>query len=348
MAGPSETSGDRCAPPRGRTRLSEGPCYSPKTSLAKVTKRRSRVCRECVLEQEELASGPGRCVRHCGSCAGQGDIFLLCLFFHAIGRCISLQPCTRRASPFNAAYDLAKSSWELTDMSPIIDLPISSRIKLERLSWTCLTSGSKPERLSWAQTPPHARARYVLTGYRPVGKRLDLFDTLFQLHNETANVWVHLVAAMWFAYLLPHTGESNAEAAFFISAFRAAAAISFVASAFCHAIGPLLPMEQSMRLWRWDLIGILVMIGGSYVPGIGWGFRCRPVALRAYATIICCSLVASIFLSSGRLGSRRNFFFVLSASVSVFFGCALPPANDCISSPLQAPSPPPHPPSRAA
>ena len=191
---------------------------------------------------------------------------------------------------------------------------------------TCVGALTEEERyhLSWAQTPPHARSRYILTGYRPVGKRIYLMDTLFQLHNETANVWVHLVAAMWFAYLRlarPAEGDSNVDAAFFIAVFQTAAAISFAASAFCHAIGPLLPLEESMSLWRWDLIGICVNIGGSYAPGIGWGFRCKPIALRAYATILCCSLFASIFLSSGRLGSRRNSLFVLSASVSVLFGC---------------------------
>ena len=45
------------------------------------------------------------------------------------------------------------------------------------------------ELLSRDKAPPYARAPFVLHGYRPVGSAVGLF----RLHNETANVWSHLL-----------------------------------------------------------------------------------------------------------------------------------------------------------
>lgn len=53
-----------------------------------------------------------------------------------------------------------------------------------------------PPTVGAAEVPPPFRRRFVLSGYRPVGqawRRCVL--SLLQVHNESVNVWSHLLAA---------------------------------------------------------------------------------------------------------------------------------------------------------
>ncbi|KAM9832478.1 membrane progestin receptor beta-like [Neosynchiropus ocellatus] len=59
---------------------------------------------------------------------------------------------------------------------------------------------SLPPTVRDVDVPPLFRERYILSGYRPVGQSWRCyFLSLFQLHNETLNVWSHLLAALCIA-----------------------------------------------------------------------------------------------------------------------------------------------------
>jgi len=48
-----------------------------------------------------------------------------------------------------------------------------------------------------ADVPPLFREPYILSGYRPVGLSWRYYVlSLFQMHNETLNVWSHLLAGV--------------------------------------------------------------------------------------------------------------------------------------------------------
>ncbi|KAM8888820.1 membrane progestin receptor beta-like isoform 2-T3 [Synchiropus picturatus] len=56
---------------------------------------------------------------------------------------------------------------------------------------------SLPPTVRDVDVPPLFRERYILSGYRPVGQSWRCYVlSLFQLHNETLNVWSHLLAAL--------------------------------------------------------------------------------------------------------------------------------------------------------
>ncbi|KAM4602944.1 membrane progestin receptor beta-like [Polymixia lowei] len=56
---------------------------------------------------------------------------------------------------------------------------------------------SLPRPVRDADVPPLFRERYILSGYRPVGLPWRCyFLSLFQVHNETLNVWSHLLAGV--------------------------------------------------------------------------------------------------------------------------------------------------------
>jgi len=56
----------------------------------------------------------------------------------------------------------------------------------------------KSQLYSYKDTPEWMRASYFLThGYRPeTPNQCECVCTLFQLHNETVNIWTHLIPAI--------------------------------------------------------------------------------------------------------------------------------------------------------
>lgn len=56
---------------------------------------------------------------------------------------------------------------------------------------------SLPAPVRDVDVPPLFRERFILSGYRPVGLSWRCYAlSLFQIHNETLNVWSHLLAAV--------------------------------------------------------------------------------------------------------------------------------------------------------
>lgn len=58
---------------------------------------------------------------------------------------------------------------------------------------------SMPGTIRDTEVPPYFRERYVCTGYRPLDQNWRYyFLSLFQRHNETVNIWTHLLAFLVF------------------------------------------------------------------------------------------------------------------------------------------------------
>lgn len=56
---------------------------------------------------------------------------------------------------------------------------------------------SLPPTVRDVDVPPLFRERFIRAGYRPVGLSWRCYVlSLFQIHNETLNVWSHLLAAV--------------------------------------------------------------------------------------------------------------------------------------------------------
>lgn len=73
---------------------------------------------------------------------------------------------------------------------------------------------SKPEGLSWYskgylsycnfdEAPEYMQDNaFIVTGYRAGYSYKESFISLFHLHNETGNIWTHLLGFFFFAYLV--------------------------------------------------------------------------------------------------------------------------------------------------
>ena len=201
-------------------------------------------------------------------------------------------------------------------------------------------------------TPAHVRRVYVLTGYRPLMKKEESLLKasmvgLFTLHNETLNVWSHLIGVVWalLRVLWLVNLPSEALSATMPEGMRTSVGLFLSTAIFClgasvtaHLFAPIVSREPSIKLWRVDSYGICVLIGGSYVPALQFGFRCRPGWRNMYSGLVLMMLLAGAWGSATAEAGRRNLaervrvgslvFTVVFGLVPLTHFCSLAPSDE--------------------
>lgn len=150
--------------------------------------------------------------------------------------------------------------------------------------------------LHWDELPHWQRDNHhIHTGYRPASfSFLGSFQSLGYLHNETVNIYSHLLPAMLsvpaayqlYRALAPRyqTAADSDLAAF--GCFFAGAAFCLGMSATYHTISNHSPTVARIGN-ALDYIGIVGLIVGSFVPSVFYGFYCVPELQHCYWTMIC-------------------------------------------------------------
>jgi len=165
---------------------------------------------------------------------------------------------------------------------------------------------------------------YIRDFYRPeLRDSWTCLKTVFQYHNETGNIWSHLLGAgtflvLIFSYLLKSNGdfispveEKSIGLVFFACAFLCLAfSVSFHLFG-CHSA------HVCLLCGRLDYTGIAVLITGSYLPWVYYNFYCEPTTKLVYmGTIfvmgVLCSCVS--FSKQFQLPKYRSFRGMLFAS----------------------------------
>ncbi|KAI0107397.1 mPR-like GPCR protein [Hypoxylon sp. NC0597] len=138
----------------------------------------------------------------------------------------------------------------------------------------------------WYQDNP-----YVRHGYRPVSHSARAcFGSWIYIHNETMNIYTHLVPAAallvsGIAYGLAHlrdrsSSDAGVVAALLLSAVACLGLSSAYHTFMCHS-------RQVEALWlRLDFVGIILLILGSFVSGIYVGFWCETLERKIYWSMI--------------------------------------------------------------
>ncbi|EGX54240.1 hypothetical protein AOL_s00004g273 [Orbilia oligospora ATCC 24927] len=147
--------------------------------------------------------------------------------------------------------------------------------------------------------------QFIRSGYRPAtASYLKSLKSLSYWHNETVNIYSHLLGAVFFgvlssilyATLSPRypsasTGDIYAFLSFFIGCL-----FCLGMSAFYHTVSN--HSHEAAKLWNvLDYVGIVGLITGSFIPSVYYGFKCETLIRDGYWIMICTIAVSCATVS---------------------------------------------------
>ncbi|ETS86622.1 hypothetical protein PFICI_00450 [Pestalotiopsis fici W106-1] len=145
--------------------------------------------------------------------------------------------------------------------------------------------------LLWDDLPAWRRDNaYILSGYRQSSNSyFGSFKSLFWLHNESVNIWTHLLGCLTFplvglflySIVAPRYPSATSSDIVVFSCFFGGAAVCLGMSATFHML-----CNHSPDVAKWgnklDYSGIVALIVGSYVPALYYGLFCMPRLMTMY------------------------------------------------------------------
>uniref|UniRef100_A0A7N0T5G7 Heptahelical transmembrane protein 4-like n=2 Tax=Kalanchoe fedtschenkoi TaxID=63787 RepID=A0A7N0T5G7_KALFE len=200
---------------------------------------------------------------------------------------------------------------------------------------------------------------YILNHYRAEWPLAHILRSVFLLHNETGNVWTHLIGFFLFLGLSIYTaqnipivddlhplqrlanrlpnpfsiwGSNGAEAGLLgedggtgpitrwpFFAFLGGAMFCLLASSACHLLS-CHSRHLSYVMLRLDYAGIAALITASFYPPVYYSFMCNPFFCRLYLATITALGLATILFSLLPVFQKPEFRPVRA---SLFFGMGL-------------------------
>jgi adiponectin receptor len=155
---------------------------------------------------------------------------------------------------------------------------------------------AKARTTTWHEIPERQRDnKYILSGYRlEKADYLDIVTSLTFLHNETCNVYTHLVGALLlpliattFMRVLSEPQFLNVLGTdyFMFGIFFWCAECCLIFSATYHLVGS--HSHDVEQFWhRMDLLGIVIVTVGTFIPGIFYIFICEPGLQKLHWAIV--------------------------------------------------------------
>ncbi|KAK9723072.1 inc metabolism membrane protein [Basidiobolus ranarum] len=144
--------------------------------------------------------------------------------------------------------------------------------------------------LNYDELPsPWQDNEYVTSGYRFLSSKAQCLLSMLQIHNQTGNIWSHLIGVFLFSWLGYNTFQTHLldgsyfdKLVFFV--FFAAAAKCLICSTLFHTFqchSHLSVMRCSTVL---DYVGISLLIMASVLVVEYYGFYCHPFLRNLYTT----------------------------------------------------------------
>lgn len=135
---------------------------------------------------------------------------------------------------------------------------------------------------------------YIHSGYRPAsGSFQKSFASLGYLHNESVNIYSHLLGAVIFSLsgliiytiVKPRYVSATSSDVIVFGCFFTGAATCLGMSATYHTISNHSPIVCKFGN-KLDYVGIVFLITGSFIPSIFYGFYCQPHLQEIYWTMV--------------------------------------------------------------
>lgn len=144
---------------------------------------------------------------------------------------------------------------------------------------------------AWDELPDWRRDNhYILSGYRPTSNSYARSGlSVFAVHNESVNIWTHLLGAVAFtvggsllySVVAPRYETASGSDVVMFGLFLAGAFLCLGMSATYHAV-----CNHSPEVAKWgnklDYTGIVFLIVGSYMPALYYGLFCLPKLMEVY------------------------------------------------------------------
>ncbi|KAJ5813509.1 hemolysin-III related protein [Penicillium pulvis] len=182
---------------------------------------------------------------------------------------------------------------------------------------------------TWFEANP-----FILTGYRPESQSWSKsLSSWLYIHNETANIYSHLIPGLCLLLLLINTSirpdpeqkqqDQHRLDNLVLTVQLCAAALCLITSAVYHTA-----LNHSARVahqgLQCDHGGILALILGNFVSGLHFGFYCEPALKNLYWSLIVASSVATgiILLSPWFRGPEWRFVRLSSCIATGLFAFA--------------------------
>eukprot|EP00667_Euglena_gracilis_P015486 EG_transcript_16108 len=156
---------------------------------------------------------------------------------------------------------------------------------------------------------------YILGGYRPPLSVWQGTLSLFQLHNESGNVWSHLLPGLLFTFLAVHHCRVGSSLWPAISSGCAALAIAMWCSVAYHLYMPCCRSHAAYCvLLKLDVVAIILALAVSQFVTLAYGYPCVEVAIQralaaGFYAIAMLAIAASLTLRSikGRAALGATF-----------------------------------------
>lgn len=164
---------------------------------------------------------------------------------------------------------------------------------------------------------------FVLSGYRCFFSTKVCLYSLLRIHNETGNVYTHLIACLIFLAMtvgLYQSDEFTAIEIAVLSVYYGACIFCFTAST-CFHLFNCHSQDACKSLLKCDYSGVIVLTAASYVPPIFFGLSCFPYLRATYlACITLLGIGTSLALFSEGMGDRkyRSVRVALFVSLGLF------------------------------
>lgn len=175
--------------------------------------------------------------------------------------------------------------------------------------------GEASELPEWYEAYP-----YIKRYYRVHYTVCDCAASVMEMHNETCNIWTHLVGTAIFAYRSFKSLAARDADELTLLVYTSCACFMLAASTSYHAFHPVSPRAYA----RWlvaDKLGIALMLGGSYAPGVWLGFRCALPWVRLLwltdAAVITCVAAVLVWQRSSRF--RTGIVALVVSSLAPIF-----------------------------
>ncbi|KAF2445063.1 HlyIII-domain-containing protein [Karstenula rhodostoma CBS 690.94] len=173
---------------------------------------------------------------------------------------------------------------------------------------------------------------YIVSGYRPATNSYNKsFASIGHIHNETVNIWTHLVGALLalvgsavtYQTLGPRYESATREDVQVFGCYFLGAIACLGMSATYHTISN---HSHEVAIWgnKLDYLGIVFLIWGSFIPVLYYAFQSEPQLMKTYATMITTLAAGTSIVSvhhkfrTPALRPFRALMFVLMGLSAVF------------------------------